>query len=333
MPGRQAWPATPASQPLRRRPRRPRAAAAAALRLGQCLGRVPPHGDPQHALDGAPDAIGPHQQGGVGRCQRAGPRQLLQRDPGGLDRAGGGWSAACASCRTCAMNSTSIWPPARSFTSHGPSAGRSRSIRTRMAVGIGAQFRRVTGCRDGVGDRGLDLAAQRRRPGDDARAGQRHALPGPGAFGVVAAERAERDRDRAFVAGRPQPHVHGVQRTVRARRGEGRDIGVRGADEPLARGQRPDRTRGGGPAAFRHGVRVVVDQHQVEVGSGHHLPPAGLAHGDDDHAAAAHLAEAAGEVRQHRRQQRGQRRVGQRAASLARRRRRRGGRPAWRPTR
>ena len=52
-------------------------------RLGQCLGRVPPHGDPQHALDGAPDAIGPYQQGGVGRCQRAGPRQVLQRDPGG----------------------------------------------------------------------------------------------------------------------------------------------------------------------------------------------------------------------------------------------------------
>ena len=60
-------------------------------------------------------------------------------------------------------------------------------------------------------------------------------------FGVIVAERGERDGDRALVAGRPQPHVDGIERPVGARRGQRGDEGVGRADEPLAGRQRAAR--------------------------------------------------------------------------------------------
>ena len=64
--------------------------------------------------------------------------------------------------------------------------------------------------------------------------------------------------------------------------------------------------------------RVVVDQHQVEVGADHHLPPARLAERDDRHAPARHMAEARPEIGEHTRQQRGDRGVRQPCAAQAR---------------
>ncbi len=67
---------------------------------------------------------------------------------------------------------------------------------------------------------------------------------------------------------------------------------MRQPHEPLA-----DR-HGARAAALRDVRRMIVDQHQVEVRPGHHLPPAGLAQSDHRHAAAAHPAEPRGEIRQ-----------------------------------
>ncbi len=71
-----------------------------------------------------------------------------------------------------------------------------------------------------------------------------------------------------------------------------------------------------GPRAdLRHALRMVVDQHQVEVGAGHHFPPARLAEQHHRHRAAAHPAEALREIGEHRPRQRGQRGIGQRGAA------------------
>ena len=138
------------------------------------------------------------------------------------------------------MNSTSIWPPARSFTSHGPSGRQVAQHARAHRGGIGA-----------------DAFAHRRRAASAsviAASMRARSAGGPATtrarvsamrshvqadFGVVAAERAERDRDRPLVARRPQPHVHLVQRAVDAGRGHRRDVGVRGAHEPLADRQAP----------------------------------------------------------------------------------------------
>jgi len=62
---------------------------------------------------------------------------------------------------------------------------------------------------------------------------------------------------------------------------------------------------------------MVVDQHQVEVGAGHHLPATGLAHRYHRHPAATHPPEAAGKIRQHRWQQRGQSGLGHRRPAFS----------------
>ena len=128
---------------------------------------------------------------------------------------------------------------------------------------------------------------------------------------MIAAEAGERDRDRTLVAGRAQPHVDRVERPFEPRRGERGDEGVRRADVILAHRHPPL------AAALGHPGRMVIDQHEVEIGAGQHLPPARLAERDHHHAAAAHPAVARGEIGEHARQQRRHRRIGQRGASLA----------------
>ena len=70
-----------------------------------------------------------------------------------------------------------------------------RAIRRQLAqdapahrCGVGADATGIPGLRQRLDDRGLDAGAQRRRTSHHAGARQRHALPGPGGFGVVAAE-------------------------------------------------------------------------------------------------------------------------------------------------
>ena len=79
-------------------------------------------------------------------------------------------------------------------------------------------------------------------------------------------------------------------------------------------------------------ARVIVDHHQVEVGSSHHLPPAGLAHQHHRQPAARRPCRSRlGVIRHHSRQQRRQRRVRQSGAGAARRRRRRSAPPSAPP--
>ena len=103
---------------------------------------------------------------------------------------------ASRSIRYWAMNSMSIRPPRRCFKSQGDGrgaprrcAGACRRHRRRAAAGRAA----------GVSTAAIvspSPAASAGRPGDRARAGQRHMLPGPGRFVVIAAEAGEARRDR-----------------------------------------------------------------------------------------------------------------------------------------
>ena len=107
-------------------------------------------------------------------------------------------------------------------------------MRVRMAAASGPHGGRVGGIH-----RSLQIASpiavhSAGGPVDHPGAGQGHALPCPGLGRMIVAERGEADGDRAFVARRAQPHVHGVERAVHAGRGEGGDHGMGGANEILA---------------------------------------------------------------------------------------------------
>ena len=179
------------------------------------------------------------------------------------------------------MNSTSICPPARSFTSHGPPGGRSRSRRARMAAASARMRAGGRRWRCAARIAASTRARSARRAGDHARAGERHALPGPGvALGAVVALEGGRARPPPgplLPDGRSRMSTANIGPTG-VRRGQRGDEGVHRADEPLA-----GRAAGAGAAAFRDVVRMVIDEHQVEVGAGHHLPRAGLAEQHHDH--------------------------------------------------
>ena len=77
---------------------------------------------------------------------------------------------------------------------------------------VGADLRRIAGRRQCLGDRRLDPRAQRaagrrRRGPGSAPCVPRSRHPPRGSGGT-----SQRHRDRALVAGRPQPHVHLIQR-------------------------------------------------------------------------------------------------------------------------
>ncbi len=287
----------------RHRRRRWRACRASSGRLGQGVrAGVAPMRDAQQALDGAPEAVGlptgSRASAAVPAHRRVARRSMATR-------------MVCAGRASRGQQQRRLHDELdldlaarRSFTSHGPCGGRSRSMRARMAA---ASARIAAGSAAAIASAiaGSDRGAQGGRAGDHPGAGQRHALPGPGVVGVVAAERGEADGDRALVAGRAQPHVHGIQRPVDAgRRQRGDQAWAARMNYWLAGSRR-------GAVALRGVGRVVVDQHQVEVGAGHHLPPAGLAQQHHGHAAAGDAAVALGVAGQHAGQQHGQRRVGQ----------------------
>ena len=120
--------------------------------------------------------------------------------------------------------------------------------------GVGQGPRRVARGGQGLGDGGLHPGAHGRAAGDDAGAGQRHALPRPGVPGVILPE--SRPADTATGPLLPD----GRSRMSTSYSGPFRPgavsaatIGVRRPDEPLAgRHWAPPR-----PGAFRHAGRMV----------------------------------------------------------------------------
>jgi hypothetical protein len=104
--------------------------------------------------------------------------------------------------------------------------------------------------------RGAGLGRAEQRPG----AGQRHMLPGPGAFLLIALEAVERDHQRPLRTRRTQPHVDLVERPRRGGGGERRSHPLR---QPVVIGHGTERLRAIG---FRH---VIAGEQidQVEIGS------------------------------------------------------------------
>ena len=66
---------------------------------------------------------------------------------------------------------------------------------------------------------------------NDAGAGQRQMLPGPGIARLIGRETGQRRRKRAGIAGWPQPHVGLVEHAGRRRRRQGGDEALGQAGE------------------------------------------------------------------------------------------------------
>ena len=92
---------------------------------------------------------------------------------------------AWTSCRYWAMNSRSTRPPRTCFRSQGSRVPFSFSMRARMAGHVGGGLGPVAR-RDSTSRMAVSTAARSAGgAGDDARAGQRHVLPGPGLARLV----------------------------------------------------------------------------------------------------------------------------------------------------
>ena len=176
-------------------------------------------GLPAAASASRPSAVS--SSGGVGgaRASRAG-------------RGGRASGAGCAGRRgswrsapVWARSSMSIIRPGPSFTSQGSAAAAScaSARRRRMSAASASTLAASCGLGEDGGDGGGHLLAEVGRAGDDAGAGQRQVLPGPGLLGLVAAEGGERGGDRAGAAGGAQPHVDLVEDALGGGGGEGRD--------------------------------------------------------------------------------------------------------------
>ena len=232
---------------------------------GRSSGGPRPDRDAQHALDGAPDMVGSNQQL---------PRPPRARSPASANSvaARSAWSGEHSSGASAAWISLQhLGDELDLDLTAGAQLHVPGAVRRQVAHACAPASRPH---RRGCGPASPARARSPRRspprpcladaggPGDDACAGQRHAFPGPGDLGVVAAEGRQRDRDRPLIARRTQPHVHRIELAVHARRGHRRDIGVRGAHEPLAAPATVART-----SAFGDVFGMIVDQHQVEIGA------------------------------------------------------------------
>ena len=134
--------------------------------LGQSPGVHPAHGDAQHALHRAPQVIGMGQQCRIVGC---GSMPALARRSSAMrvvvEQIYGASPRAWISCNTWAMNSTSIWPPARSFTSQG------RPVADRAACGRASPRHRrayAAARRPATAPRQPPLAARARSAGGPA---------------------------------------------------------------------------------------------------------------------------------------------------------------------
>ena len=130
---------------------RPRAAAARSPAGGSSSVAAADQ-DAQHALHGPPQPVRADQHRRLGRRQRADRGQVRAAPPACSGRRG---ATPVASCSAWAMNSTSMPPPGRSFTSHGPVGGSSRSSRAAHAGRVGPRLRRVLRVRQRLGDGAL----------------------------------------------------------------------------------------------------------------------------------------------------------------------------------
>ena len=150
-----------------------------------------------------------------------------------------------------ARSSMSIIRPGPSLTSQGLAAAAScaSARRRRMSAASARTLAASRGAASTAAMAAATASATAGRPGDDAGAGQREVLPGPGLLGLVAAEGGERGRDRAGPAGGAQAHVDLVEDALGHRRGQGGDqrLGqagvVDGDGERAPAARRPRRPR------------------------------------------------------------------------------------------
>ncbi len=100
---------------------------------------------------------------------------------------------------------------------------------------LGAVARPPQHLGDGAVHRGVEVGIRL----DEAGAGERQMLPGPGVLFLVKAEGAQARRQGTRIAGGPKPHVGVIEHAFRGRRGYRRDEPLGEAREILRRGQRP----------------------------------------------------------------------------------------------
>jgi hypothetical protein len=103
---------------------------------------------------------------------------------------------------------------------------------------VGAHVVPRHGFPDRLADRGLDLADESRRPGNDAGARQRHRLEGPRLGGEIAAQGLDVRGDRPLRAPWTQAEVDFEQRAFAEIAGQRRDQPVRQPAVVLAAGER-----------------------------------------------------------------------------------------------
>ncbi len=141
-------------------------------------------------------------------------------------------------------------PPRTCFRSQISAVPFSSAIFARMALTSSATATRSRG-RDST-DLIVSLIceAQRHGSGDDAGAGQRQMLPRPGRARLIVDEARELGRHRPLAAGRPQPHVHFIERAFGGLGRERRDQALGEAGVVLRARQAP----------FAVGVGVVAGE-------------------------------------------------------------------------
>ena len=190
------------------------------------------------------------------------------------------------STATCAMNSRSIRPPGMSLMSQ-RSRGWFLLLDQRAHLdSFGSDFLWIARQRQNFCHLCLDLGRQRWIAGDDARAGQRHVLPGPGLSALVFLERIDMGRHRTLVARRAQPEIELVEHAFGGRRRDGGDQALGHARVIVRGGQRLFAVR-------FVGIRVViVEQDQVDIRTRRQLAAAELAHAEDRDPAARRLCHA-----------------------------------------
>ena len=169
--------------------------------------------------------------------------------------------------------------------------GMALGVHAQAHVGdIDHQLARVALGAQHVLDDGCDGGFKRLRPGDGARAGQRHVFPGPGIALLIGFERGQGGGDGSGVARGAQAHVDFVQRPFRRGRAER-------IDETLAQARKILADRQGlFTVGCFHSFVAGIDEGQVHVRGGGFFTPAQLAERHHAQAPAGHTAMVDGEI-------------------------------------
>ena len=155
---------------------------------------------------------------------------------------------------------------------------------------VGGDGTRVALAAEDFVDHRVDAGGESLRRRHDARARERHVLPGPGLAFLVAFKAADLRRQRTGTARRPQPHIDLIERAVIGVHGQRADQALRQPGEILRAVERP----------LAVGIRIVVveivNHDQIEVGARGHFPGAEPTEREDRGLLAADAAVCGGEI-------------------------------------